>query len=342
MESNKKRKRAEKQPNEERDRYYKKLRREQETEKKKAWAAKEKCDARAPRGDSVKKGYGRQNKKPRIDIGTKVLTRGRVLLSAALEKGTKGTNLEMAKEKKSCAPVVPEKSNNDQNDLKEIEVGRIKRDEGKLAIGTGTFGSCYLARFRGLRVVLKEFKERNNISVEKLRKEAAYEARVEQRLGDHPGIPLLFGVILQQPIVTLVFQFHGENDRSLTLYKAAKEKYFTENQVWNRLLVAEALNHIHGCGFIHNDLKSNNVVVEQREGHPSPVIIDFGKSVLAEKAKVPRAKPKHVSNEFSYVAPELRNGTGKPSATSDIYSLAFMIKSLFKRLNFLSHTGQNY
>ena len=41
--------------------------------------------------------------------------------------------------------------------------------------------------------------------------------------------------------------------------------------------------------------------LEQREGHPSPVIIDFGKSVLAEKAKVPRAKPKHVSGEFSYI-----------------------------------------
>lgn len=110
MESNKKRKRAEKEPNEERDRYYKKLRREQEKrrKKKKALATKEKCDARAPRGDSVKKGYGRQNKKPRIDIGTKLLTRGRVLLSAALEKGTKGTNLEMAKEKKSC-PRCPRK-----------------------------------------------------------------------------------------------------------------------------------------------------------------------------------------------------------------------------------------
>ena len=196
----------------------------------------------------------------------------------------------------------------------------------------------------GLRVVLKEFKERSHISVEKLRKEAAYEARVVQRLGDHPGIPLLFGVMLQQPIVALVFQFHGENDRSLTLYKAAKEKSFTENQEWNQVLreVADALAHIHGCGFIHNDLKSNNVVVEQREGQPSPIIIDFGKSVLADKAKIPRAKPKHVSSEFPYVAPELRNGTGKPSTSSDTYSLAFMIKSLFKRLNFkLNATVEN-
>ena len=140
--------------------------------------------------------------------------------------------------------------------------------------------------------------------------------------------------MLQQPIVALLFQFHGGNDKSLTLYKATKEKSFTENQVWNRVLreVAEALNHIHECSFIHHDLKSNNVVVDQREGHPSPVIIDFGKSVLAEKAKVTRAKPKHISSEFSYVT--LRNGTGKPSASSDIYLLAFMTKSLFKRLNF--------
>ena len=99
----------------------------------------------------------------------------------------------------------------DSNQLGRTErfVSSIKRDEGKGAIGTGTFGSCYLARFRGLRVVQKLFRERNNISVEKLRREAAYEARVVQRLEDHPGIPLLFGVMLQQPVVALILQFHS-------------------------------------------------------------------------------------------------------------------------------------
>ena len=191
MDSNKKRKRAEKEPNEERERYYKKLRREQEKrrqKRKKALAAKEECNAL--RGDSVKRTDGRQNKKPRIEIDNKLLTRGKVFLSAALEKEvkvrTKETTVETAKVKKSCTPVVPEKSSSDQNDLKEIKVFSIKRDEGKGAIGSGTFGSCYLAGFRGLRVVQKVFRERNNISVEKLRKEAAYEARVVQRLGDHP------------------------------------------------------------------------------------------------------------------------------------------------------------
>lgn len=56
--------------------------------------------------------------------------------------------------------------------------------------------------------------------------------------------------------------------------------------------------------------------------------------MLVEKVKVFRAKLKYVSSEFFYVVSELRNGIGKFFVSSDIYSLAFMIKFLFKRLNF--------
>ena len=100
--------------------------------------------------------------------------------------------------------------------------------------------------------------------------------------------------------------------------------------------------YIHSCGFICNDLKTKNVVSEQREGQPSPVMIDFGRSVLAEKARVPMAKAKHIRSHFSYIAPELRNGTAKPSVSSDIYFLALMFKSLYKMLDFkLNGTVKN-
>ena len=67
-----------------------------------------------------------------------------------------------------------------------------------------------------------------------------------------------------------------------------------------------------------------------------PVIIDFGKSVLVEKAKSPVAKPAHVRDLYkdSYVAPELVDGTRKPSIASDVYALAFLIKSVYKLLKF--------
>ena len=193
---------------------------------------KKESDGRAARGDNVNVGKADGNqKKKRIKIDKTLLPRGRgsILLSAALEKASL-RKVETLNKKEPCASVALNKANSGQNDLKEIKVSSIKRDEGKGMIGAGTFGNCYLARFRGLQVVLKEFRQRSNTSVEnsKLRQEAAYEARVVQRLGDHPGIPLLFGVMLQQPVVGIVFQFHGENDRSLTLYKAAKEKKIHE------------------------------------------------------------------------------------------------------------------
>ena len=44
----------------------------------------------------------------------------------------------------------------------------------------------------------------------------------------------------------------------------------------------------------------------------------------------------HVRSQYkySYIAPELVDGTGKPSAKSDIYALSFLIKSVYRLLRF--------
>ena len=80
------------------------------------------------------------------------------------------------------------------------------------------------------------------------------------------------------------------------MYKA-KNNLISEKKEWNTILceTADALDHVHRCGYAHSDLKSNNVVLEKREDERlHPVIIDFGKSVLLIKAKNPPAKPMHV------------------------------------------------
>lgn len=58
-------------------------------------------------------------------------------------------------------------------------------------------------------------------SFQRIRKEAAHEAQVIQRLGDHPGIPLLFVVMFKQQPLSIVLKFHGDGSESVTLYKAA-------------------------------------------------------------------------------------------------------------------------
>ena len=69
------------------------------------------------------------------------------------------------------------------------------------------------------------------------------------------------------------------------------------NDEWMSVLdnVAEALQHIHRKGYLHNDLKANNVVLERRYGRQyNAVIIDFGKKY---KDRLVRAKEDAVKIE---------------------------------------------
>ena len=59
----------------------------------------------------------------------------------------------------------------------------------------------------------------------------------------------------------MLITHHGEDLRSVTLSMAIK-----------------GLHHVHTRQILHNDLKSNNVVVEKRNDMWNPVIIDFGKA----------------------------------------------------------------
>lgn len=193
------------------------------------------------------------------------------------------------------------------------------------SVSSGTFGTCYPGKYRGIDVVTKQYKERSCGGGEHflfLQKEAKHEADVLLQLGDHPGIPLLFGVCLKEKPVSIVMKFHGDGKDSLTVYKAAKNNLISEKKEWNTILceTADALDHIHRCGYAHNDLKSNNVVLEKREDERlHSVIIDFGQSVLLLKAQNLPAKPLHVRGQYkdTYIAPELVEGTGKPSTKSE-------------------------
>ena len=129
--------------------------------------------------------------------------------------------------------------------------------------------------------------------------------------------------------------------RVLQFSKQQKNEKVSENNEWNWILYdrANTLKHIHGCGFAYNDLKANNVVLEKRQDKCLlSVITDFGKSVVLSEAKNPVPKPSYLKDEYknSYIELEIIDGTGKPSMDSDVYSLAFMIKSVNGIMKFKS------
>ena len=188
-------------------------------------------------------------------------------------------------------------------------------------------------------MVIKEYKEKRHFSFSFLQREARHEVQVLQQSGDHPSIPLLFGVVLKKKPVSLVLKYHEEGSESLTVYKAVKNSSVSEQKDWKRILhdTAVALDHIQRCGFMHNDLKCNNVVLEKREDQLlHPIIVDFGKSVAFTKAKIAVPKPSHLKGHYknSYIALELVDGMRKPSVKRDVYSLTYLINKVYGLLKF--------
>ena len=71
-------------------------------------------------------------------------------------------------------------------------------DESKV-VGSGTFGSCFSAVYRGnFGVIVKVMNTKDSSSkeMERAKQEVIHEAQVIANLGDHPSIPHLFGVCI--------------------------------------------------------------------------------------------------------------------------------------------------
>ena len=89
-------------------------------------------------------------------------------------------------------------------------------------------------------------------------------------------------------------------------------------RILNELL--DALAFIHSHQVVHNDLKSENILIT-RNGH-NVKLIDFG------YADCDSNSDKATGGTIAYASPELLNQE-VTDATSDIYSLGFIIKALF-------------
>ena len=108
-------------------------------------------------------------------------------------------------------------------------------------------------------VVVKELKEQTSTAQEsrdqelvRLRAELYHEAEVIQKLGDHPGVPLLFGIWSKKFPLKLIQQFHGERNHSITIEKTLRIKKIVDKSAWCQIIskTAEALKHIHGQWFL--------------------------------------------------------------------------------------------
>ena len=94
--------------------------------------------------------------------------------------------------------------------------------------------------------------------------------------------------------------------------------------------LCSALEYIHTKGFLHNDLKLDNVVLGNTVSEKfRPFIIDFGKACQSDcgrKYSLSSEQREIYKKEHSQVAPDLRDGLVVQSHLTDIYSFGRIVK----------------
>ncbi|XP_027232238.2 uncharacterized protein [Penaeus vannamei] len=193
-------------------------------------------------------------------------------------------------------------------------------------LGEGAFAEVFAAPCPGAPpLCLKSFKEDSTVSHYK-------EAQNLHALRGVPGLPRLVGLCPAPP--ALLLTRHG--DASLASWL---DRHFAPTPCLEILLeLAGILEGLHGLGFVHNDLKEDNVMLDLGHGPIRVTLIDLGlTSTFRRRPYIHNRGRDRAALEFRralsrfHLAPELyRGGPALPSA--DVYSFGVLLEVAMEEL----------
>lgn len=202
----------------------------------------------------------------------------------------------------------------------QLRQGRTKFTLGSYrivdAIGHGGMGWVFkgehelLGRIEAIKVLPKT--QMNPTSIENFRREIRAQAQL-----NHPNLVRLSYADKDGDTYFLVTEYvPGSDMRRLVHYHGAM------SQVKAAILVSQAaaaLDHAHGQGMIHRDVKPGNILITP-EGHAK--LTDLGLAFFAEdQDEFSQSKPKHIVGTADFLAPEIIVTPSEVRSISDIYSL---------------------
>ena len=199
-------------------------------------------------------------------------------------------------------------------------------------IGHGRFSSCSKQVFRDSFVVcVKQLSP--NVPLQAIKSEAA----ILRALNSCEFIPYCFGVCPTNKAV--VMEYLSVDDKPINLYSALKfdECGLTFNQglaVQLSIDVCNGVQCMHGLGYLHNDLKLDNVVLGKSWSRPlKAYIVDFGKACKVDSGKrytLSSEEKEMYKHQHRQIAPDLRDGLVAQSIHTDVYSLGRIQNKLGK------------
>ena len=212
-------------------------------------------------------------------------------------------------------------------------------------VGQGSFSVVRLQLYRGIKVAVKEFQPKS--ACDDVKNEAAILASLT-----HPYLPLLFGICTRSHPYRIIIQFHGINSETITLHRELREHTLgvTGPMAWLIICMQllQAVEHVHNRESLHNDIKSDNILITSAPygstvgksiAGPSTesqdkvhiVLIDFGKATpvsASRRYNLSEAEKVDYMVKFPHIAPELVGGKNKQSIYSDMYSVGKVFQKL--------------
>lgn len=198
-------------------------------------------------------------------------------------------------------------------------------------IGSGVFGTVKLCEYKG-SVVAAKCLMASNESTAVTKRSVIKEAKVILNLRSHKSIPTLIGVCLDEQPFKIILQLYQIQSKSITINSLCKKRHdITLNESeWHSIInqLAKAIDHVHMCGYLHNDIKTDNAVIYKSSDEFVPVLIDFGKSCTRENGSTKSlslSEQESYRKQYRHIAPEVVDGSNKQSIYSDIYSFGYLV-----------------
>lgn len=212
----------------------------------------------------------------------------------------------------------------------------------KVYLGSGVFGCCNKMFYRGNPVAVKTF---YSATAEEVKQEARVMSKFK-----HANFPLLIGMCTLSKPYHLVSSFYHVLDNPYTLSLALKSRSLNLSQViWLTLInqLAQAISYVYKQGFLHRDIKADNVLISHVNNEYCAILIDFGKCVAltAVGSLVKHFTPeeqKLYKSKHGHIAPEIVCGASPPSHANDVFSFGRVICAVgtYLQCHFLCTLGK--